>query len=121
MKGIYKMKIIKGQGYCITYDPETATVTCTGGLRLRGRAEYTPISELLSAVAEEKPETITLCMQGLKKMNSSGIGIFSDFVVKGRALKVSKIIVRGTRRFPWQKKSLGTLQWLMPELKLNIE
>lgn len=105
----------------MTYDPETATVTCTGGLRLRGRAEYAPISELLSEVATQKPEMITLCIRGLKKMNSSGIGIFSDFVIKVRDLKASRIVVRGTRRFPWQKKSLGTLQWLMPELELEFE
>ncbi len=115
------MKEIEGQGYRVTYDPETATVTCTGGLRLGGRDEYAPISDLLKEVANQKPETITLCMQGLKKMNSSGIGTFSDFVMEVRDLKASKIIVRGTHRFPWQKKSLGTLQWLMSELKLEFE
>lgn len=112
---------ILGEGYRIAYNPSTATVTCDGSLRLLGSAGYTDIIEFFDGVAAQRPKKIIIELQNLKFLNSSGINALSKFVIKIREQKSSQIVVRGSKKFPWQSKSLINLQRLMPELQLDIE
>lgn len=112
---------ISGEDYRVTYDPATITITCEGILRLYGVTGYALIVKLLNDVADQKPEKITLNLQKLQFLNSSGINAFSKFVIKVRNHQASQLIVRGSSQFPWQSKSLRNLQRLMPELQVEIE
>lgn len=112
---------INGENYSVIYDPTTVTVTCEGKLRLYGTAGYTDVMDLLNAVADQKPETITLNLHGLQFLNSSGISTLSKFVIRIRKHKASQLVIQGTHHFPWQLKSLGNLQRLMPSLKLEFD
>ncbi len=112
---------IHGDNYDINYDSGTATLTCSGSLRLYGPTEYAPILELLNGVVEERPPAITLNVRDLKFLNSSGINTLSKFVIKVRDLKESGLVVQGSSLFSWQGKSLKNLQRLMPELTLELE
>jgi hypothetical protein len=111
---------IKGPQYQVTYSPNPVMITCQGSFRLRG-SEYAPITQLLNETADAKPETITLNLKSLKFLNSSGINMFSKFVIRVRKQKTTHIIVQGSREFPWQRKSLKNLRRLMPTLKLELE
>ena len=110
---------IHGDNYDIHFDPQTATLTCSGSLRLYGPLEYAPILDLLGRVIEGKPAAITLHLKGLKFLNSSGINTFSKFVIRVRDQRASGLIVRGSSEFAWQSKSLTNLQRLMPGLALE--
>lgn len=112
---------IKHEDYQVTYDPDTATITCQGSFRLRGSAEYAPIVELLNEAADAKPETITLDVRGLQFLNSSGINTLSKFVIQVRKHKASQMVIKGSSQFPWQKKSLKNFQRLLPGLQLELE
>ncbi len=112
---------IKGEGYRVTYHPETITVSFHGSLRLGGMEEYAPIVQLLDDVAEQNPETITLDLKELEFLNSSGISMLSKFVISIRKKKNSSIAVKGSKNFAWQGKSLKNLQRLMPTLTLELE
>ena len=112
---------IKGENYLIIYDSSAATITCQGSLRLYGAGGYNDITKLFDEIAGQKPEVITLDLKDLQFLNSSGINAISKFVIKVRDKKASRIVVRGTDRFPWQSKSLKNLQRLMPALTLKIE
>jgi len=112
---------IKGENYCISYDPDTAIVQCEGSLRLYGATGYSSIVELLNHVSDQAPEVITLDLKKLQFLNSSGINAVSKFVIRVRNQKNSRLIVHGTMDFPWQSKSLKNLQRLMPELVLELE
>ncbi|MDJ0659117.1 MAG: hypothetical protein QNJ42_06460 [Crocosphaera sp.] len=112
---------VKTEDYCVTYHPETVTVTFQGSLRLSGSEEYIPIVELLGETTKNDPETITLDLKELEFLNSSGISMLSKFVINIRKKKNSSITVKGSNAIPWQGKSLKNLQRLMPTLTLELE
>lgn len=114
------MTEVTGDKYNVTCDAETATVTFQGSLRLGGPGEYKPIADLLTNLAEQTPETITLDLQGLEFLNSSGISTLSKFVIGLRKKRTIQVILIGSHSIPWQGKSLQNLQKLMPGLKLEL-
>ncbi len=109
---------IRGPDYEIMYDLDTATLTFRGVLRLN-RIEYAPIVRLLSGVAGIKPALITVDLQELKFLNSSGVSVVSKFVIQVRKLKVSQILVLGSKKVSWQRKSLKNLQKLMRGIQVE--
>lgn len=111
---------IKGENYSVTYDSETVTITCEGSFRLRGSEEYAPIVELLNDVADEKPATITLNLEQLQFLNSSGINTLSKFVIRLRKQKSTNLVIKGSQEYPWQAKSLKNLKRLLPSLQLEL-
>ena len=112
---------IKSKDYSIWYDPITTTVSCQGSLRLNGTEEYAPIVQLLNDLANQEPSTITLNLQNLEFLNSSGINVLSKFVMKVRQKGNIKMVVQGSNTIPWQGKSLKNLQRLMPSLQLELK
>jgi hypothetical protein len=111
---------IKHEDYFVSYNPKTYVVTCAGTFRLRG-SEYESITELLNKVADDNPETITLDVRELQFLNSSGINMLSKFVIRVRKNSSSRMVLRGSQKFPWQRKSLKNLQRLKPDLSLELE
>lgn len=111
---------IKDQDYSVVYDEASATVTCDGLMRLRGTEEYAPIVALLDQVKDLAPATITLDVQNLRFLNSSGINVLFKFVIDVRELGKSELVVLGSSLVPWQGKSLKNLQRLMPQLRLKF-
>lgn len=112
---------IKTEDYSVWYEGETATVIFQGSLRLNGMQEYAPIIQLLDEVAELGVPAITLNLQELQFLNSSGINVLSKFVIKVRQKKNTNLIVKGSKGIPWQGKSLKNLQRLLPSLTLELE
>jgi hypothetical protein len=82
-------------------------------------AEYEPIVDLLSSVADTDTDAVVLDLTDLEFLNSSGISMLSKFVIKVRHRKTVTMSVRGSRTIPWQGKSLKNLQRLMPSLDLQ--
>ncbi|HEY9867152.1 MAG TPA: hypothetical protein V6D21_23455 [Candidatus Obscuribacterales bacterium] len=112
---------IKAEDYEVIYEPETATVTLSGSLRLSGLEDTNPVIKLLHQVLEENPSLITINLKELEFLNSSGINMLSKFVIKVRQKKDTALIVLASTNIPWQGKSLKNLQKLMPSLDLKIE
>jgi len=112
---------IKGEEYHIIYNPDTTTVVCSGILRLQGDAEYAPIIQLLSDVADRKPANITLDIQRLQFLNSPGINALSQFVMRVCKQKESRLLIRGACNIPWHSKSFENLKRLMPDLSFEME
>jgi hypothetical protein len=112
---------IRGDNYHVVYDPASANIALQGFLRLRGMSEYAPIMQLLDGVVAAAPETITLSLQGLRFLNSSGINMLFRFVINMRDQTSTQVVVHGSSQIPWQVKSLRNLQRLMPGLQLDFE
>jgi hypothetical protein len=110
---------IKTDDYSIWYEEATSTVLFRGFLRLDGIEEYQPVLDLLLTVVEQSP-TLTLNLQELEFLNSSGISMLSMFVVKVRDRGVSQLVLQGSNKILWQTKSLRNLQRLMPGLTLEL-
>jgi hypothetical protein len=112
---------VKTDDYRVWYEPETSTVTFQGLLRESGIAEYKPIEQLLDEAIAQVPATLTMNLQRLEFLNSSGMSILSRFVIGVRKKKTIQLVVYGSNEIPWQKKSLGNWQRLMPSLMLEFE
>jgi hypothetical protein len=112
--------IIEDNGYKIEYNPDTVNCKFEGSLRLGGPQEYKPITDLLNNILAESPDMITLDLQALNFLNSSGISMLSKFVIGVRKAKTVRVTVLGSNDLPWQGKSLKNLQKLLPSLKLQL-
>lgn len=137
---------IRGKKYRIIYDPDTATITCEGTLRLYGakgywsisefeksraaegelphatpkhQGSYSSIIELLYDIADQQFPTITLNLYNLESLNSSGVNVLSKFVLRVKNHQTSQLIIQGNSLFLWQTKVLHNLQKLMPELQIE--
>ena len=112
---------IRTDDYSVWYEPATATVYFQGLLRLPGIPDYEPIAQLLNDVTEQEPPTITMNLEQLKFLNSSGMSVLSRFVIGVRKKKTIQLLVKGSQKSPWQGKSLNNWQRLMPTLTLEWE
>lgn len=111
---------IQGEDYLVELDEEQILVKFSGELSLGGAAEYNPIKDLLELVAENEPENMTIDLKELSFLNSSGISMLSKFVISLRKKKRIQLIIIGSEKISWQKKSLKNLQKFLPGLKLEI-
>ncbi len=111
---------IKTEQYRICYDRETTTVSFFGSLRLSGPEEYQPIAKLLGDIADGDAGKITLNLQHLEFLNSSGISMLSKFTIEVRKKAEVQMVVQGSQSVAWQAKSLKNLRRLMPALILEL-
>ena len=112
---------VKGEDYIVQFNPDSVSVYFQGELSLDGPTEYAPITNLLNEVAESEPNTMTIDLRNLVFVNSSGISMFSKFVLSMRKQAGVQLVVLGANDMPWQGKSLKNLEKLLPGLKLEIE
>ncbi|MEB3309413.1 MAG: hypothetical protein VKJ02_04220 [Snowella sp.] len=110
---------IKTDDYQIWYDSASNTVFWKGILRLEGMKEYQPIMDLMLPIIDQA-STLTLNLQSLEFLNSSGISMLSMIVLKIREKGNIQLTLQGSSAILWQTKSLRNLQRLMPSLQLEI-
>lgn len=110
--------VIEGENYSVEWDPTTRTAALKGILRLNGLQEYAPIALFLSEAVPTG--SMTLDLQGLEFLNSSGIAMLSKFTIEIRNRKTVDLRVVGSKAVAWQGKSLVNLCKLMPTLRMEI-
>ena len=133
---------ISGETYEIVYEPTQNTLALQGILRLYGAAGYFTIDdftrshedaasddgngrfsslmELFEDLLERKPTSVTIDLQNLELLNSSGINTLSKFVIKARDKKIGSVLIKGAEQYFWQGKILKNLRKLMPELLVDM-
>lgn len=109
--------MLQGDNHRVSYDPTTATVTCSGFLDLRGKEGYKEIVKLLDTVAEQSPsaEKIILDIRDLEFLNSSGITTLGGFVIKLRNKGGIRLMIKCSNKHSWQSRSMKGLEKLMSE------
>lgn len=110
---------IQTEDYTVWYEPTTATVNFKGLLRESLINDYKPIEELLDQVMVQELPLITMNLQQLEFLNSSGMSVLSRFVIRVRKQKITQLTVKGSTQMPWQNKLLSNWQRLMPTLKVE--
>ncbi|MBF2048492.1 MAG: slr1659 superfamily regulator [Leptolyngbya sp. IPPAS B-1204] len=111
---------IQTKDYSVQYDATTATVHFQGLLLLNGTEEYAPITQLLNQLIEQQLSILTLNLQQLRMLNSSGFQMLSKFVMKARQYEDIQILIRGNQNISWQTRSLQNLQRLMPAIQIEL-
>lgn len=113
------MQEITHEDYSLNYNSDTGTVVCTGSFRLRG-PDYAPILKMLNDAAGAGHGAIVLDLRDLQFLNSSGINTLSKFVIGMRKRPDSQLVIQGSADYPWQKKSLGNFQKLLPSITIEM-
>jgi hypothetical protein len=114
------MKNIIGESYEVRVEEGSSTVIFKGALRLTGMEDYAPIFELLKATLATESAQVLLDLRELDFLNSSGITMFSRFVIEARDRADVALEFIASEGIPWQARSLKNLQRLMPSLKIVL-
>jgi len=112
---------IKSENFDIIYDNNSKAVNFTGRVRLRGLQEYTIVFDLFDKVLERNKDSITLNLQNLELLNSSGIDMLSKFIITTRKKKTVGVKIIGDSSKIWQARLLKNLQRLMPKLEYELK
>lgn len=114
------MSTISGENYTVQYDAASHTVRFEGSLRLSGMEDYNPILDLLRNSAGQPGELMTLDMRDLEFLNSSGITMFSRYIIESRDQSHARVRVLGSESIPWHARSLKNLQRLNPSMTIEL-
>ncbi len=112
---------VKGENFHIVYDNNSKAVNFTGRIRLRGLEEYTVVFDLFDKVLNRNKDLITLDLQNLDLINSSGIDMLSKFIITSRKKKTVQVNIIGSSSKTWQTRLLKNLQRLMPKLQYELK
>ena len=114
------MKSINGESFEVRLEENKSTVFFKGALRLSGMEDYAPILALLKAMLVDSASPIVLDVRELDFLNSSGITMFSRFVIEARDHDGIDLHVVASGAIPWHARSLKNLQRLMPSLSIDL-
>jgi hypothetical protein len=112
---------VNSADYSVVYEQDSATIYFKGEISLSTASDYAPIVNLLNEFSTSPAKNITLNVKELQFLNSSGISMLSKFVLGMRKKKSTQLVVLGSKKVPWQNKSLKNLERLLPGLKLVVE
>jgi hypothetical protein len=113
------VKNINGESFEVRLE-DNSTVFFKGALRLRGTEDYAPILEMLKETLTNPAAPIVLDLRELNFLNSSGITMFSRFVIEARNHAGIDLQFLASETVPWHARSLRNLQRLMPALNIRL-
>jgi hypothetical protein len=114
------LKHINGESFEIRLEEDSSTVFFKGALRLSGTEDYAPILEMLKETLINPASPVVLDLRELEFLNSSGITMFSRFVIEVRDHEGVNLQVLASEAVPWHARSLKNLQRLMPSLTIRL-
>ena len=114
------MKHIHGDSFEVRLEPDNSTVLFKGALRLSGTEDYAPILNMLKETLINPAAPIVLDLRELNFLNSSGITMFSRFVMEARGHAGINLHFVASEAVPWHARSLRNLQRLMPALNIRL-
>jgi hypothetical protein len=114
------MKNIYGESFEVRLAEDRPMVFFKGALRLSGMEDYAPILEMLKETLANAAHPIVLDLRELDFLNSSGITMFSRFVIEARDRAGVNLQFLASESIPWQARSLKNLQRLMPSLEIRV-
>jgi hypothetical protein len=85
-----------------------------------GDEGFASLMELFEDFLERKPASVTIDLQKLELLNSSGINTLSKFVIKARDENIGRVLIKGAEQYFWQGKILNNLKKLMPEILVEL-
>jgi hypothetical protein len=114
------VKNINGESFEIRVGDDSSTIFFKGALRLSGVDDYAPILAMLKDTLISPVGPIVLDLRELDFLNSSGITMFSRFVIEARDHIGINLQFIASEAVPWQARSLKNLQRLMPSLNICL-
>jgi hypothetical protein len=114
------MKTMNGESFEIHLNEDNSTVVFKGALRLSGTEDYAPILDLVKSTLADPAKPIVIDVRELDFLNSSGITMFSRFVIEARDHVGVDLRFLASESVHWHARSLKNLQRLMPALIVQL-
>lgn len=111
----------KGEDFYVDFPESGNTVEFNGTIRLRDKSEYQVIADILDKALETVSPTLILDLKELSYLNSSGINMFSKFIITAKHKNTCAVEICGSSTISWQQKSLKNLRRIWPEIKIEIQ
>ncbi|MCC5813633.1 MAG: hypothetical protein JJT78_02675 [Leptospira sp.] len=111
---------VKTEEYSAYYDPAEKKVVMTGSMRLQNLASYEEIKKVLKTGIENTNDQMTVDIQNLNFMNSSGITTLSLFLIECRNKKYTPVRILGSAKVSWQIKTVLNFKKLWVDLVLDF-
>lgn len=89
----------------MSFTPEKNEILFEGSLRLANLVEYGDVMDYLKEMSLNLKGSLILNFSKLTFLNSSGITIFSMFILEAKQNNHPKIKVIGSKQIAWQEKS----------------
>ena len=110
-----------GEGFRIGREEGANTLHFHGRLRLNGKAEYQPMSELLLDTIQANPAVMAWDFRELVFINGSGLNVLYHMVLLIQKRHPSmNFRILGRDSVPWQQSALPNMKKLMPALRLEF-
>lgn len=106
----------------VTYEVERigGVVRFKGVMRLRDQAAYQQFDDALMAALEDGGDEVTWNLTELEMLNSPGINMLYQFVLKLRAKGDLRVNAVGNRDSAWQAKIFRNMKRLMPSIHIEL-
>lgn len=105
--------------YSLDYNENSKTVKISGRIRLPKLKDYDRIKRFLNETADiAGNNSITLDLQDLDNINSSGITILSTFTIGLRKANKPGMEIISNSNYEWQRRTISTFKELWN--KVNI-
>lgn len=111
---------VKTEDYAAFFDETEKKVVMTGSMRLQNLAAYEEIKKVLKHAIETTPGQLTIDIQDLIFMNSSGVTTLSLFLIDSRNKKFDPVRIIGSAKIAWQIKSVLNFKKLWVDLVLDF-
>jgi hypothetical protein len=111
---------VKTEEYAAYFNREDKTVVMTGSMRLQNLAAYEEIKKVLKEGIEGTDGQLTIDIQNLNFMNSSGVTTLSLFLIDARNKKFTPVRILGSAKISWQMKSVLNFKKLWVDLILDF-
>lgn len=111
---------VKTEEYSAYYDASENKVVMTGSMRLQNLAAYEEIKKVLKTGIENTKGQLTIDIQNLNFMNSSGVTTLSLFLIECRNKKHTPVRILGSAKISWQIKSVLNFKKLWVDLTLDF-
>ena len=102
------MEIVAGDSK-LRFDEAKSILVIEGSMRLANLSEYEPVKAFIVQSSEKCTGLLTIDMQKLEFLNSSGITTISTFVLGCKKHQKPRLKIIGSNLISWQEKSLSNL------------
>ena len=113
------MKTLNAGESTISFIESESLLTFEGSMRLANMKEYDVVADFLRESSESSPAELTLDLQSLRFLNSSGITTLSLFILNCKKTGNPKITVLKSDSISWQQKSIANFKKLWEEVEIK--
>ncbi len=112
---------VEEKEFSVSFNEARRVIRFQGSMRLRNAKDFDSIKRLLNDARAFNYPQLTLDFRKLEYCNSSGLGIFAQFVVAAKKTARTQLVLRGSSEHHWQTRSLRTLERIWTDIKVVID